>query len=306
MKTTHNFLLLLTFAQLLMVCSASYAAHSVIHEGRLVSSIDKPYDSYPVMDDYMVYQKKKTEKYTAGYRPSNFFKIKGAVTKSVYDFARDYSSVGVFQRFKTELVNQNFDILYECHNSECGPLLGWKLYLDKQIGGDPQTQFYLAAKKTETVDEKIQHATVHVSEIDQQPRMVLHTIKRLAHSDIYDEYTAKRIALDGNLNKVFDFYFDTANANVPKYQKEQLQKTAQTILNLAEHKEILLVGYADTQGQTKANKKLSFSRAKHIQTLLSTEFGITKNKMIVRAGGELEVPQEQNDKARKVSVYIIN
>jgi len=279
------------------------ASEGAVGSGKLFYSSAKTFDRYQIIDGKMIFQKKDSEVFSSGYRPVKSFFVEGEYSETVYDFSESVSSLGVFKDYKEHFVSQGFNIVHQCIRSECGDIAGWKLFMSDKIGGKSDGQYYFVARRGSDGSKLKTHITLHVSELDNQPRLILHSIVGSTAASRFKSLQKTNSGLGNNFKLMHEFFFETGDhAN---FKSDNLQNLMKELESVSRADEIVLIGYTDPIGSAISNERLSLRRAESIREFFVNEFGIDESTLVIVNGGELpsDGDPEKEKLLRKVALY---
>ncbi len=279
------------------------ASNNIVERGALFSEKEKSYDQYQLITGEILFQKRNSETHTKGFRPVSHKSIGGKVVKKVYDFAPDSSPSMLFNEYRSYLAKRGYEFVFTCRGLDCGPLPGWKLFLSDAIGGSPTNQYYAAAIRKFDASKKRKHVALYLSEIDGQPRLVLHEITGSKAAARFKSFPASQLQDNDDLGLMHEVFFETGVYG--EFSDENFERLVESVKQLSETEELVLVGFADPEGNASSNYNLAKQRAAQVRKVLVEKHSINGNRITVLSGGELKLPKasNQNRLSRKVSVY---
>ncbi len=164
----------------LFILSAASSAHwdegplTGFEEHDLISVNRKSYAAYELYLGSVSYMEEDTSEYTEGFRAENKQVLHGKYIRSIYDFSKNQSSLGIARDIQSSFEEQGFEELYTCKSNRCGVAEGWRVLLSESLGGGDDTQFYYAAKRNDRgYDEFVAY---YINDLDGQPRAVVDLI----------------------------------------------------------------------------------------------------------------------------------
>jgi OOP family OmpA-OmpF porin len=239
-------------------------------------------NDHPLLSRYVgsVLNDKKIEtfaeyKLVTGLTPKGEFvgeKIKGKVTRIVYQNPKDRSTLEIFKNYQQALAAAGAATLFTCELNDCGPAFSrsaWGRYngLFTAADGDPR---YLAGKVT------TRNATAYVALMVGRQRSQLDVIEVVAMQGdmvVADAAVlAQGIDRDGKIS-VYGIYFDTDKADIKPESKPALDEIAKLLKSRADLK-LFVVGHTDITGALAHNRALSEARARAVVKTLVGDYKI--------------------------------
>lgn len=294
---------IIIFFSLIIFSGTLTASEGAVGGGNLFYSSLKKFDRYQIIDGKMIFQKKDSEIFSSGYRPTRSFFIEGEYSETVYDFPESVSSLGVFNDYKNHFISKGFNIIHQCIRTECGDIAGWKLFMSDKIGGRSDEQYYFVARRgTENGNSKT-HITLHVSELDEQPRLIVHSIVGSTAASTFESLSKTNSELDNGFRLMHEFFFETGDYT--NFDSDNLENLMKELESASRADEIILVGYTDPNGDALSNKRLSLKRAESIRKFFINEFGVDESTLVIINGGEIhsDGDPEKERLSRKVALY---
>jgi len=294
---------IISFLLVTALTNITVAAEGSVGSGKLFYSSAKTYDRYQIIDGKMIFQRKDSELFSSGYRPEKSFYIEGEYSETVYDFPKSISSLGIFKDYKEHFISRGFNIIHQCVRDECGDVAGWKLFMSDKIGGKSSGQYYFVARKGSDSGKLKTHITLHVSELDNQPRLILHSIVGSTAASIFKSLSKAKSGLGDSFKLMHEFFFESGDYT--NFGDDKLENLMTELESVSRADEIVLVGYTDPVGDKASNERLSLRRAESIRKLFVNKFGIDESTLITISGGELpsDGDPDKEKLLRKVSLY---
>lgn len=237
----------------------------------LFSSENKVLTNREVPLGPMILAHQETNERTEGYHPQQAVLISGNAKVRVFDFNRQYSVVYVAQLVEEILGQRGYTIRYRCQEQACGELIGWRALLSQSIDGVEGLQQVIVASKINN-NLSVSYVVGHVTDIDNQPRLVMQTIEAAAPIKWPSE-------------QVLTLHFEVNSADLSDVQKGYLADIADVIQRDSTDK-YKITGFADNQGDEKSNLTLSEARARTVAKLLIEHYGVPAEVVEVKGLGE--------------------
>lgn len=214
--------------------------------------------------------------------------VEGNVSRLAFENPRDTSAHEIFANYREGLENGGFEILFSCETAACGPSYassGWGRVTGLRYHSPEQR--YLAAKISKDGQEiyvailvaKLRHQ-VEIVEIAEMERGLV-SAQGLAEGLLTDG----RAVLDG-------IYFDTDKATLKPESGEALAIIAQFLKDRPDL-DVFIVGHTDLVGGFDHNMALARDRATAVVTALTTEYGISRERLSAHGVGPLS-PAKSN------------
>jgi len=249
------------------------------------------------------------------YTPKEKKTVEGPYTRLVYLLPADRSSLEVIRNYQDEITDQGGKVLYECKREECGGEKGRGI----QGSGSGATSLAMFLRPFSRLDmkkyspgycattQKIMDQRYLVAELpDVGAHISVHTYifkegrsynncdaykgRAIAVIDIVEgkprekkmvmtkaSDMAKQISTTGSVS-LYGILFDTNKSSVREDSRATLQEIAKFAQQQADMK-LLVVGHTDDAGSFEYNLDLSQSRARAVVEVLSTQHGISQERL---------------------------
>ncbi|MFO8067147.1 MAG: OmpA family protein [Bacteroidales bacterium] len=225
----------------------------------------------------------------------------GEVTRILYFLPEKGLSVLQIQRnYQHALKNAGFELVYECFGGmdEIPNDIYWDLDFDSFEGehsknvGMGKDQSYFLARLPQDDGHVYVSAHTWISEYadeDNQPVTALQILeeKPMTTGKVKVELNAEAMAKDiekkGSV-RIYGIHFDTDKATI----REESESTLKEIANLLKQQpelDIGVVGHTDATGSEEYNMDLSKRRAEAVVEFLTSELGISADRLIPRGLG---------------------
>jgi outer membrane protein OmpA-like peptidoglycan-associated protein len=247
-----------------------------------------------------------------GVKDGELQKIKpeGAVTQILYFLPTEGLSVLQVQRnYQMALKEAGFEIVYECFSDKNEiPYSIFEGMLGDHYSGDHSKNVFIGKDKSYFLarlpqDDGNMYVSAHTllsewADEDNQPVTLLQILeeKPMATGKVQVEINADAMAQDidetGTV-RIYGIHFDTDKATI----KEKSESTLAEIATLLEQKQKLklgVVGHTDATGNLEHNMDLSVQRAKAVIEALTTNHGISGERLTPYGVGPL-APVASND-----------
>jgi outer membrane protein OmpA-like peptidoglycan-associated protein len=297
-----------------------------IEGSRIIGFEEKEFDEYRLVKGTVSGYNKEDKPWgdlEQALNDGNSLKLEGKVWKLAYEVPKNRSTLEVIRSFQAELTKAGFEIVYQCTNRECaGPepkgayarsrWLGALSDLLMKRGGFMTSgsvyddQRYLAAHLVRT------NGDIYVSllALGLDPpvtRLDVVEVKPLTSSlvTVNAATMATDISTRGSV-ALYGIYFDTDRAEVKPESRPTLSEIA-TLLNQNAKLELIVVGHTDNKGTLDYNLDLSLRRAQSVVAALTSDFGVSRNRLEARGVGFLapvapNTSEESRAKNRRVQL----
>lgn len=281
---------------------------SLGYDATMVSESTTDYDRYELMLGEIQYVVRPESLEGEGYIPDLTDSLEGRINKKIHDYSTRDSALRVASHMENHLLNEGFEVLFQCQGIECGDVAGWRLFMSEAIEGDVSSQHYLAAHHQDKQGNEW-FIAFYVNEFTDIPRSVIHTIKtypgvselRIINKDALDP---KRSSEQFEQLAIVEFNF--GSAELSGAARETLTNLSQ---NLMERPELMLEigGHTDAVGEVEFNSQLSVQRAEKVKAWLVHE-GVRPYRLQTTGYGESHLSETDNPRAqanRRVEVRAI-
>jgi len=219
-------------------------------------------------------------------------KIEGNVTRILYSAPEGRTSIEVYRNYEKALKNAGFQSLFECAGDDCGwmykysvgyaghpPLVGYSLEGDnlrfmaaKLSRPEGDVYISLAVLEASMVKKGFTFAHLDIIEIEPMEEDLVH---------VNAEAMNEGIVTEGHI-AIYGIYFDTDKADI-KPESEGTLKEIAKLLNQNPDLKVYIVGHTDNVGTLEYNMNLSMRRADSVVNALTSDYGISVDRL--KAGG---------------------
>jgi outer membrane protein OmpA-like peptidoglycan-associated protein len=204
-------------------------------------------------------------------------KLKGKVTRVVYENPPNRSTLEIFTNYKQALQKSGIEIIYTCEMNACGPAYArsaWNRYngLFAAADGDPR---YLGGKITQP--NGVAYVALMVGRLRTQLDVVEITGMEENLVVVNVEALAKGIDQDGKVS-IYGIYFDSDKAEIKSESKPALDEIAKFLQGRPALK-LFVVGHTDMTGGFSHNQSLSELRAKAVVNALVNSYSIAATRL---------------------------
>ncbi|MGM0599201.1 MAG: OmpA family protein [Candidatus Rifleibacteriota bacterium] len=226
------------------------------------------------------------------------FVPEGEVTRILYFYPEGLSVLQIQRNFQMALKKAGFEIVYECFGGmdEIPNEIYWdreniKGDHSKDVGMGKDQSYFFARFPQEDGDVYVSAHTWISSwaDFDNQAVTALQILEEKpmttgkVNVEIDEEKMEKDIDEKGSVS-IYGIHFDTNKATIKQKSESVLKKIA----NLLERKPELrlgVVGHTDATGNEQHNMELSKQRAQAVVKFLTSEYGISKDRLKPRGLG---------------------
>jgi len=291
-RVSMKFVKLTLLLLLILVISVkSEAKTKIIHTGVKVDLIkrwNKVNSEYLIIKSPPLYHERDTAAYTKGYAVELSDVVNGQLTRSIYDYHEDQSSLNVFEQISKSVANLEYETLFSCTKLSCGEVNGWKLYLSDLISGDANKQFFGVAKKS-LQDGSFEYISYYITEIDNQPRALIdvviapkeHNFDLIVHS----EQILKNLMKDGRV--ILNGLNFTVGSSQLKPESRTVIQSMSNIIKKYPLESFAIVGHTDSTGDYFSNIELSINRANVVRLELINKYKVNASQILANGVGPL-------------------
>jgi len=238
----------------------------------------------------------------ASFSQAKTMPLEGRLTRIEYSLPKNAGILGVYRNYQQALTKGGFKILLDCQQLKCGSYSYWSKNIFGSNGAGDENQFHLAAKNS-TGKNNI-YIAIHISQngpggfknmnLDVLEEKVMQT----------NLVTTSATGLEESIRRtgkalVYDIYFDTGKADVRPDSEPALKSIAQYLKSSPKIK-LYVVGHTDAVGTLNSNMELAQHRAAAVVEVLTTRFGIAKDRLNSQGVGPLApVETNMNDSGRQ-------
>ncbi len=241
----------------------------------------------------------------------------GRHTRIIYLPPKDRSALEVMLNYKQSLKESGYETLYECSGyNECGKKVE-KFYQNSEYGKkltDTQLQEYAFSTVENPqlftgkalIDGRESYIFIfagyqknfsaYASEASERVAVFVEEVRAAPMENKMEMIKADKldssIAQKGRV-AIYGIYFDTDKAVIKPESQPQLEEMA-SFLKQKPNLNVYIVGHTDSQGSESHNMDLSLRRAQAVTTKLTTDFGISSNRLFPRGVASL-APVTSND-----------
>ena len=278
----------------------------VAYERKEYGELSIPLASLQVVGD------KKTAQNNKLFEPKSKKALEGPYTRIAYVLPENRSPLEVLRNYQDEIKSQGGKTLFECRGGECGGSaerstgggggemsLAMYLYAPERVIDAHGSNGYCALAERITdqryIAAELPESGAHVSVLTYTlvaPNSVCRALngRTIAVVDIIEGKARekKMVTVDaGTMAKALDssghialygIYFDFNKADVKPESDATLEEMAK-LLKQAPARKLLVVGHTDNAGSFTFNIDLSQRRAAAVVTVLTTRFGISKDRL---------------------------
>lgn len=209
-------------------------------------------------------------------RPEIEIKLSGKISRLTFEVDSQYGPLEVYQYFLGQLQTTAFDILYQCHASECGSNTHWanRVFKQRLLNGLERTQHYIVAR-------------LNAVDAAEPTRYIVFYLVQRGNKRLYLHFDLITVSADQD-NPVLDsqFYYEQLKTlkrvrvrglSITKdYQIEQegSKNAIQSVVHLLQnHPELklVIVGHVYASAAVKANLEGSLSLANNFNSSLEEQ-----------------------------------
>ena len=220
--------------------------------------------------------------------------FEGKVTRIHYVAPEGRSSLEVHRNYQMALAEAGFEIVYECagDSDECSNLDDFKIDGTKfgelsYMGKDPYP-YHLYARLPDSEGDILVTVT---TALRGGPNSVVQVVEEKSMETGKVDVDIDAAAMASNIDekgsvRIYGIHFDTDKATI----KEESESTLAEIAALLEQNPDLrlgVVGHTDAIGDMEYNMGLSRKRAEAVVDFLSSDHGISENRLTPRGAGSL-------------------
>lgn len=228
--------------------------------------------------------------------------VEGALTRILYVAPEGRSTLEVFRNYEKELLDQGFEIIFECKGSECGmgpdaaragsALISSALIkrlpltnsgqITQYAFSQPQDVRYLSAKLDRPEGAVYVSLAIAIEGFDHfkltanKPLVLLDVVETGEMEQrmvlVEADAMAKALTETGRI-ALYGILFDTDSTTIRLESKETLEEIAKLLKGDATLK-LYVVGHTDNQGAYDYNMSLSARRAESVVSELTAKYGI--------------------------------
>ncbi|MPZ17678.1 MAG: OmpA family protein [Luteitalea sp.] len=284
------------------------------YEGSFIVAYEqKRFDAFTLPLSKLEPVPERTDSHNNDYHePKDKRALEGAYTRLVYLTPAERSPLEVLRNYQDELEGKGAKILFECQAGECGGdpgrsssggggnmSLSMYLYPAERITEDGDFSNGYCAMTADISDQRYMAAELpdsgaHVSVLTYTLKDDLYCKafngRTIAVVDIVEgkareakmvtvaaDEIAKAISSAGRI-ALYGIYFDFNKADVKPESDATLEQISK-LLESAPALKLLVVGHTDNVGSLAANQTLSEQRAAAVVTVLTTRFGVAKERL---------------------------
>lgn len=230
--------------------------------------------------------------------------FEGKVTRIVYKGPEGHSSLEIYRNYQMALKDAGFEILQECidDHQKCMKFAHFQIdgYKYGEHAGSGKDARYLFAKLDDPEGDI--RVSVHTAlGGGPTPYTLLQVVEEKpmdtgkVQVDIDAEAMAEDIDKKGSV-RVYGIHFDTDKATIKKKSESTLAEIA-TLLEQKPKLRLGIVGHTDAVGNMEYNMDLSRKRAQAVVNFLSSEHGISENRLTSHGVGPLAPVASNEDEA---------
>jgi len=238
-----------------------------------------------------------------GRAPTEKVDLEGRITRASYQIGAERSTLEVLRNYETALVDDGFEILYECAKEECGGR-DFNLIVVPYwsgFGENDEEQRYVAARRED--GEGTTHVAIYVvrnvsvggrtkdliyAQVDVVESAAMETGLEIVSAD----EMAAELDRAGHIG-LYGILFDTDSATLRPDSAPALVEIAR-LLDADPDLALHVVGHTDSEGSLDYNLDLSQRRAAAVVAFLTAEYGIAAGRLSPHGLGFL-APVATND-----------
>lgn len=207
--------------------------------------------------------------------------VEGATTRIVYHVPGDFSALEVFRNFEARVQDAGYDIIISGGpNVFDNYTFRYKHPVEKLQGISISDKlWYLSAKKDAGNGSTYLSVLLspHSGGAGQRVRVIGVTTKAMEHRMIDAEKMHASLDESGKV-ALYGIYFETDSAEILAESRETMEQIARLLTNDPQL-QIIVVGHTDNQGSWDYNMDLSKRRAASVANSLTSDYGISANRL---------------------------
>ncbi|MGO0309019.1 OmpA family protein [Endozoicomonas acroporae] len=292
----------LTFAAISPVM-ASPATHPLVKafpESTVFQKDVKKYDRVELVAGPVDYLKGDNE----GYLASLKLEALGESRVWINDHSMSDSAVHLYQEMLDRLAKDHFEVVYRCEQIQCGDLTAWQLYLSEQLEGDESSQHYVLARQAGSKGSQWL-VQFYVIDLDGEPRSYLRILDASTRPQLKLAFNHRLLTLDKQyptvalLDNIPDILFESGMAELNENANDYLLRLKHELIESGATR-LTIAGHTDSVGTEEDNERLSESRARAVEQVLTRDnalAGLTIN--VEHYGEEQPVADNRQTEGRK-------
>ncbi len=303
-----SFLLIVSAVLVYALCSFSFASGGEEVEGSKNHPMISPYED-SVIKGYEHVDYDRIEFPSGGEDDElQTTPLEGEVTKIIYVAPEKLSVLQVQRNYQMALEEAGFEIVYECFGGI--DEIPRSIYIDygpDSLGISGRNPFkgedhsyFLARIHEEDRNIYVSAHTLLSTRFDGRPATALHILEEelmetgKVKVDIDADSMAEDIDKKGSVS-IHGIHFDTGEASIKQESESTLAEIA-SLLEREEELRLMVVGHTDAVGSIEYNMDLSQKRADAVVNYLSSEHGISEDRLAPYGVGPLAPVASNEDK----------